>query len=65
LSRKFKDAKLSCQKVAFAGKSLRSIFRKQKEELLWTLTFSLGLVGSFAKDCLQSLVKRILIKTLE
>jgi len=36
--------------------------RKQTAALLWRLSF---MMGSFAKDCLQPLVNRISIKTLE
>jgi len=43
--------------VAFAGKSLQIICRKQKAELPWRQFYFR--IGSFAKDCLQPLVNRI------
>jgi len=62
-SAKLKDASVTYNlRVAFSGKSLRSFCRKQTAALLWRLSFGMG---SFAKDCLQPLVNRISIKTLE
>jgi len=43
-------------------KNLCEVLPTKKETLLWRLSFRMG---SFAKDCLQPLVKRVSIKTLK
>jgi len=51
-----------CWKITFSGEALPSFCRRQTAALLWWLNFRMG---SFAKDCLQPLVNRISIETLE
>jgi len=62
-SEQFNDASVhNVRKLDFQGESLQSFCRRKKAALLWRLGFRMG---SFTKDCLQLLVKRISNKTLE
>jgi len=50
------------RKLDFQENLCEAFVEDKKAALLWRLSFGMG---SFAKDCLQLLVNRISIKTLE
>ena len=61
---KFEDASVAynVRKLHFQANLCEVFFRKHAAALLWRLSFRMG---SCAKDCLQPLVNRLSIKTLE
>jgi len=56
------DASVYFRKLDFQENLCEAFVEDKKAALLWRLSFGMG---SFAKDCLQLLVNRISIKTLE
>jgi len=58
----FNDASVYVRKLDFQVNLWEAFVEGKKAALLWRLNFGMG---SFAKDCLQLLVNRISLKTLE